>query len=86
MYTGFIVKAGEITGNEIVDKSIKGFKYENVDVICIENDGVVNEIETFDTVKEMLDVEPDINTLSLGDEEMSGEELLSRFLALKNAE
>ena len=86
MYTGFIVKAGEITGNEIVDKSIKGFNYNNVDVICIEIDGVVNEIETFDTVKEMLNTEPEISVLNLGYEEMSGEELLERFLAFKNAE
>ena len=84
MYTGFIVKAGEITGDEIIDKSIEGFKYSNIDVICIKNDGIVHEIETFDTVKQILNPEPEINTTDL--DEISDEELLNRFVALKNME
>lgn len=57
MYSGFIVKAGEITGNDIIDVSIVGFKYSNIDVICIMQDETVSAIETVETVRIALQVE-----------------------------
>ena len=57
MYSGFIVKAGEVTGNDIIDVSIVGFKYSNIDVICIMQDETVSAIETVETVRIALQVE-----------------------------
>lgn len=76
MYTGYIVKANEKSLNEIANKTIKGFNYENTDVICIEYDGELVEIETVAMSKQIIGIEES--------EELSDEEILEKFLEMKN--
>jgi len=54
MYTGYIVKAGEICKDERVAKAIKNFKYENETVICVGEDGYITEINTLRTAKSVV--------------------------------
>ena len=54
MYTGYIVKAGEICKDERIAKAIKNFKYENETVICVGDDGYITEINTMRTIKSIV--------------------------------
>ena len=54
MYTGYIVKAGEICKDERVAKAIKNFKYENDTVLCVGDDGYITEINTLRTAKSIV--------------------------------
>ena len=54
MYTGYIVKAGEICKDERIAKAIKNFKYENETVVCIGDDGYITEINTLRTIKSIV--------------------------------
>lgn len=51
MYTGYVVKAGELCKNERIAKAIKNFGYENETLICIGEDGHITEIDTLRAVR-----------------------------------
>lgn len=54
MYTGYIVKAGEICKDERIAKAIKNFKYENDTVLCLGDGGYITEINTIRTIKSIV--------------------------------
>lgn len=74
MVRGFVVKANTITGDPNVDKSITGFQYNNLDVICTKIDEDNLEINTVDTVKQIMEITDDIDI----------EELKNKFVDFKN--
>lgn len=77
MFTGFVRYANTKTGNEIIDKSIAGFRYDNLDLICVyENDSNI-EIDTIPIVKQILGVE---------EKEIALEELKDMFVDYMNGE
>lgn len=54
MYTGYIVKAGEICKDERVAKAIKNFKYENETVLCVGQEGYITGINTLQTANSFV--------------------------------
>lgn len=54
MYTGYIVKAGEICNDEHIAKAIKNFGYEKETVICVGESGYIAEIDTLRAVKSIV--------------------------------
>ena len=59
MYTGYIVKAGEICKDERVAKAIKNFNYENETVICVGEDGYITEVNVLRSMKHIVGHECD---------------------------
>lgn len=51
MYTGYVVKAGEVCQDARIAKAIKNFNYENETVICVGDDGYITEVDTLRAVK-----------------------------------
>lgn len=76
MISARIVKANEITGDKIIDDSIRGFHFNGDDVICIIDENGCLEIEQPGMVKKILGIEEDT--------EIDIEELKEKFVAFKS--
>lgn len=59
MYTGYVVKAGEVCQDARIAKAIKNFNYENETVICVGDDGYITEVNVLRSMKSILGHECD---------------------------
>ena len=76
MYTGYIVRANETAEDPRIAQAIINLGLSGQDVICIANDGYVNELETLRSAK-MIVEDTTLSTV---------EAAMEALLTLKNAE
>lgn len=59
MYTGYVVKAGEVCQDERIAKAIKNFNYENETVICVGENNYITEVNALRNMKSIMGYECD---------------------------